>query len=111
MAKKAYVGIDLAKGSSVVAVVDENGEDITRPFSIKNSVAGTGKILSKLSGYKKENILCGMEASSNYWENMLSYFKQRDIPCLLINPFQVKKYREAIGKRIKTDKVDAEAIA
>lgn len=111
MAKKAYVGIDLAKGSSKVAVVDENGEDITSPFSIQNSVAGIGKILSKLSSYKKENILCGMEASSNYWENMLSYFKQRDIPCLLLNPFQVRKYREAIGKKIKTDKVDAEAVA
>jgi transposase len=52
-----------------------------------------------------------MEISSNYWENMCSYLKEMDISSILLNPYQVKKYRQAVGKKIKTDSIDAEAIA
>lgn len=51
-----------------------------------------------------------MKVSSNYWENMYSYLKEKGISCILLNPYQVKKYRQALGAKIKTDKVDAESI-
>ena len=34
-----------------------------------------------------------------------------DIDTILLNPYQVKKYRQATGVKIKTDSIDAEAIA
>lgn len=111
MSQKAYLGIDLAKGSSRVAAVDENGDAIVSPFSISNSKEGVEKLLSKLYSYKKNNIVCAMEISSNYWENMYSYFNQKDIVCILLNPYQVKKYRQALGSKIKTDSIDAISIA
>jgi transposase len=63
MNQKVYVGIDLAKDSSRVAVVDEDGSKLLSPFSIKNTKEGMEKLLSKLSSYKNDQILCGMEAS------------------------------------------------
>ena len=42
---------------------------------------------------------------------MCSYLKEKDITSILLNPYQVKKYRQAVGNKIKTDSVDAEAIA
>lgn len=111
MNQKVYVGIDLAKDSSRVAVVDKDGSKLTSPFSIKNTRDGMEKLLSKLNSYKNDEILCGMEASSNYWENVYSYLKEKKVSCLLINPYQVKKYRQALGLKIKTDSVDAEAVA
>jgi len=111
MKKSIYVGIDLAKGDSKVAVVDDSGEAIFKPFSITNSKEGIKKLLSKLSSYEKEQIVCGMEVSSNYWENMCSYLKEKDITPILLNPYQVKKYRQAMGFKIKTDPIDAIAIA
>ena len=111
MKKLIYVGIDLAKGDSRVAVVDDSGEAIFKPFSITNSKEGIKKLLLKLSSYKKEHIVCGMEVSSNYWENMCSYLKEKDVTPILLNPYQVKKYRQAIGAKIKTDSIDATAIA
>jgi len=111
MKEKIYVGIDLAKGNSRVAVVDGSGESIFKPFSITNSKEGVKKLLLKLSSYKTDQIICGMEISSNYWENMCSYLKEKDISCILLNPYQVKKYRQAMGAKIKTDSVDATAVA
>ncbi|MBA7472254.1 IS110 family transposase ISBth13 [subsurface metagenome] len=111
MKEKVYVGMDLAKGSSKVAVVDGEGNSLLRPFSITNSKDGIKEVLSKLHSYKTGQILFGMEISSNYWENMYSYLKEKDILCILLNPYQVKKYRQAIGSKIKTDAIDATSIA
>jgi len=111
MKEKAYVGIDLAKDSSRVAAFDETGEALVKPFSITNSREGIKKLLSKLSGYKASQIVCGMEISSNYWENMCSHLKGMDMGIILLNPYQVNKYRQAVGAKIKTDTIDAEAIA
>ena len=82
MKEQVYVGIDLAKGDSRVAVVDGSGETIFKPFNINNSKEGIKKLLLKLSSYKKEHIVCGMEVSSNYWENMCSYLKEKDVEIL-----------------------------
>jgi len=48
-----------------------------------------------------------MEISSNYWENMCSYLKEKDVASILLNPYQVKKYRHVMGFKIKTDPIDA----
>jgi len=111
MSQKIYLGIDLAKGTSRVAAVDEDGNEVCNPFSITNSKEGIQKIISKLFSYTKGSIIAGMEVSSNYWENVYSYLRQKDISCVLLNPYQVKKYRQALGSRIKTDSVDAASIA
>jgi len=111
MKEQIYVGIDLAKEDSKVAVLDSSGEAICKPFNITNSKEGIKKLLSKLSSYKTSQIVCGMEVSSNYWENMCSYLKEKDITPILLNPYQVKKYRQAMGFKIKTDPIDAIAIA
>jgi len=37
MKEKIYVGIDLAKASSRIAVLDSSGESVLKPFSIANS--------------------------------------------------------------------------
>ena len=111
MKETVYVGIDLAKGSSKVAALDSSGEAVLKPLSITNSKEGVKKLLSKLSSYKAGQIVCGMEISSNYWENMCSYLKGMDVKAILLNPYQVKKYRQATGSKIKTDSIDAEAIA
>lgn len=111
MKEKIYVGIDLAKEDSKVAVIDDSGEAIFKPFNITNSKEGIRKLLSKLSSYKTGQMVCGMEVSSNYWENMCSYLKEKDVTPILLNPYQVKKYRQAMGFKIKTDPIDAMAIA
>ena len=52
-----------------------------------------------------------MEVSSNYMENICSYLKEKQMKAVYLNPYQVKKYRQALGAKIKTDSIDAAAIA
>ena len=111
MSIKIFVGIDLAKDSSRIAAVNEEENKTLRAFSITNTTDGMKNLLSKLKSYKKDDVLCGMEASSNYWENIYSYLKEKGICCVLLNPYQLKKYRQALGLKIKTDSIDAESIA
>ena len=111
MKENIYVGIDLAKASSKVAAFDGKSEAVCKPFDIANSKEGIKKLLDKLSFYKAEQIVCGMEISSNYWENICSTLKEMGIEVILLNPYQVKKYRQATGAKIKTDSVDAQSIA
>jgi len=111
MKENVYVGIDLAKVSSRVAAFDSQSEALLKPFDIANSKEGIKKLLDKLKSYKACQIVCGMEISSNYWENMCSYLKEMGIEVILLNPYQVKKYRQATGAKIKTDSIDAQSIA
>jgi len=83
------VGIDLAKDSSRVAVVDKDGN-----FSIANSRDGMEKLLSKLSSYKNDQILCGMEASSNYFrKHLLLPEGEKSI---------LSSYQSISGKKVQT---------
>ena len=47
MSQKIYLGIDLAKGTSKVATIDEDGNEIFSPFSITNSKKGVEKLVFK----------------------------------------------------------------
>ena len=42
---------------------------------------------------------------------MCSYLKEMDILTTLLNPYQVKKYRQAVEKKIKNNSIDTETIA
>lgn len=66
MSQKIYVGFDFAKNSSRIVAVDEEGNKASSTSSITNTREGMEKLLLKLSSYKKDQVLCGMEASSNY---------------------------------------------
>ena len=77
MSQKIYVGFDFAKNSSRIVAVDEEGNKASSPFSITNTREGMEKLLSKLNSCKKDQILCAMEASSAYWENIYSYLKEK----------------------------------
>lgn len=88
------MGIDLAKDSSRVAVVDKDGNRLSNPFSIANSRDGMEKLLSKLSSYKNDQILCGMEASSNYFrKHLLLPEGEKSI---------LSSYQSISGKKVQT---------
>lgn len=82
-----------------------------KPLSIANSKAGISKIFSKLSEYDPDEVVFGMEVSFNYWENIYSYLEEKKFKVMLLNPYQLKKYSQAMGNKTKTDSVDSTSIA
>lgn len=109
--EQIFVGIDISKDKSTYIAIDNNGTKILGPITVANSKVGIDKIIDMLKAHYPDDILFAMEVSSNYWENICSHLKDKNYKAICLNPYQVKKYRQALGKRIKTDSIDAAAIA
>ena len=115
-----YVGIDVSSKTNVVYLMLPNGNKHST-FSVNNSKDGSillvKKILSALSFHSLNIVLIGLEATSVYGENLV-YFLQEDTTLgsvskkiHLLNPRQVKKFKDAYNDLPKNDAVDAFVIA
>lgn len=112
-----YVGIDVSSKTNVVYLMLANGNKHST-FSVNNSKDGSillvKKILSALSFHSLNIVLIGLEATSVYGENLV-YFLQEDTTfpqkIHLLNPRQVKKFKDAYNDLLKNDAVDAFVIA
>lgn len=109
--EKIFIGMDVSKDKSTYLAINDKGIKVFGPATVSNNKIGMEKIFANLSGYDREDMLFAMEISSNYWENLCSYLKERNLEVVCLNPYQVKKYRQALGSKIKTDPIDALSIA
>jgi transposase len=90
-------------------------------FSAKNNPAGSAlisqKIVSALSSLGLSDTVIGIEATGVYGENLMTYLRedgalaQFDRKFHVLNPKQVKKFKDAYSDLPKNDPVDAFVIA
>jgi transposase len=108
-----YLGIDVANKSHRFLVISEQGEKTSPSFSLENSKDGFNSLLARLEKFSvvKENLLCGLEATGNFWENIYEFLTSSGFKVVLLNPFYTNKFREALRKKAKTDDIDALVIA
>ena len=115
-----FVGIDVSSRSNVAYLMKPDGSKHSS-FSVQNNLGGakmlSERIVSALSSMRLSDVVIGLEATSIYGNNLvyalredgsLSRF-QRKIHVL--NPKQVKKFKEAYPDLPKNDFVDAFVIA
>lgn len=107
-----FVGIDIAKRKfDLLWISSETGKRRSKVFD--NSPAGFKEMFAWLS---KHNIVAGdshlaMEATGQYYEALAEALFDAGFTVSVINPFQVKRFGEAMLQRQKTDKADADLIA
>ncbi|MFH1414500.1 MAG: IS110 family transposase [Elusimicrobiota bacterium] len=108
-----HLGIDVSKESHRFVILDNDGEKFHKPFSYKNSLEEFRKLLDHLKelGLSPENVLAGLEATGNLWENLYSFLTDKGFKVIVLNPHQTNKFREALRKKAKTDDIDAFVIA
>ena len=108
-----YIGIDIAKKTHRLVVLDNEGEKFTKSFSFQNTQEDFQKLLKRLKelNLSPENTLTGLEATGSYWENLYSFLTEKGYKVIIINPHQTNKFREALRKKAKTDDIDALVIA
>ena len=115
-----YVGIDVSSKSNVVFLMLPNG-DKHSCFSVANSLDGSSqlvkRILSALTSHSLDTVLIGLEATSVYGDNLV-YFLREDATLAsfhrkihVLNPKQVKKFKDAYNDLPKNDYVDSFVIA
>ncbi len=115
-----YVGIDVSSKSNVVYLMLPNGDKHSN-FSVANSHDGSTQLVKRICSALESNSLdtvsIGLEATSVYGDNLV-YFLREDASLAsfnrkihLLNPKQIKKFKESYNDLPKNDRVDSFVIA
>jgi len=107
-----FCGIDMAKHKHVACIIDQNGQYLLKPRSIRNDADGFGQLLNclKQTGRTK-SILTGMEATGHYWYNLHDFLTHNGFEVAVLNPIQTAQKAKQAIRKCKTDKYDAFHIA
>jgi len=108
-----YLGIDVSKKRSDYLILDSQGERFQRSFSLENSREGFEALARRLEEYNlsPENLLSGLEATGSLWENLYSFLIEKGYKVVLLNPYQTRKYHQALRQKATTDQLAALVIA
>ncbi len=108
-----YLGIDVGKFSHSICLLTQGGQKSI--FQIDNNKKGFEKLKEKLLKLNcGKNILVGMEATGHYFLNLYDWLLKCNVTSeqiALLNPLQVKSFRNTNLRGAKSDNVDAERIA
>jgi transposase len=112
MAVNYYVGIDVSKAKLDVALLTPENKVRSKVFS--NDVPGHVALLEWIAVHVpdgKSSAHACMESTGTYHENAATFLHDQGVKVSIVNPMLVKRFAESEGLRVKTDKVDARALA
>ena len=99
-----YVGIDVSKDRLDVHV-RPGGE----AFAVARDGEGLAALVERLKALAPH--LVAVAATGGFEMTTAAAIAGADLPLVVVNPAQVRHYAQALGRRSKTDKGDAEVIA
>lgn len=100
--ENSYVGIDVSKDKLDVHVLP-SGE----AFSVSRKIDG----LEALVGHLKPLGITAVALTGGYETVAAAALAGAGLPVIVVNPAQVRAFARALGKRAKTDPIDAAVIA
>lgn len=99
-----YVGIDVSKATLDVGL-RPSGES----FAVPRNGARLDDLVERLQTLAPA--LIGVEATGGYETVVAAALAAAGLPVVVVNPAQVRAFANALGKRAKTDPIDAAVIA
>ncbi|HEX8526479.1 IS110 family transposase [Allosphingosinicella sp.] len=99
-----YVGIDVSKDWLDVHVAPAGEE-----WRVARDAAGLDELVLRIGGLGPSCI--GVEATGGYETVVAATLGAASLPVAVLNPAQVRHFANALGKRAKTDPIDAAVIA
>jgi transposase len=102
--EKVIVGIDVSKDRLDVAV-RPSGE----AFVVARNAAGLEELVTRLAGLGAH--LIALEATGGFETVVAASLGAAALPVVVVNPAQIRAFAKALGKRAKTDPIDAAVIA
>jgi transposase len=98
------VGIDVAKDRLDVAI-----RPAGEPFKVARDSQGLRDLIARLEPLAPA--LIALEATGGYETVVAASLAAAGLPVVVVNPAQVRAFAQALGKRAKTDPLDAGVIA
>lgn len=99
-----YVGIDVSKDRLDVHVLPQD-----EGFSVERNGKGLAELVQRLAPLSPA--LVAVEATGGFESTTAAAVAAAGLPLAVINPAQIRHYAQALGKRAKTDPIDAAVIA
>jgi transposase len=100
----AYVGIDVSKDQ-----LDVHIHPAGEAFSVSRNQAGLEELIERLKAHALKAV--AVEASGGFEAIAIASLVAVGLPVIRVNPAQVRAFANALGKRAKTDPIDAAVIA
>ncbi|CDN51138.1 ISHne3, transposase (plasmid) [Neorhizobium galegae bv. orientalis str. HAMBI 540] len=102
------VGIDVSKDRLDIAIAPSG-----KAFFVGNSHAGIDDLVQRLKSERSAEASCvvALEATGGFEMLAAARLSSAGFAVIVISPAQVRAYANAIGRRAKTDPIDAEVIA
>src|ERR1700683_2354201 len=99
-----YVGVDVSKDRLDVHVLPEGAA-----FAVARDGKGLAELVARLSALQPERI--AVEATGGFETVVAAALPGASLPLVMVNPAQVRHFAQALGRRAKTDPIDASMIA
>ena len=105
-----YIGIDVAKHHHDAIALDEAGQVVIPPFRFANTRQGVKDFLDRLHRLDG-SVRIALESTGHYWLALYEHLLKHGYSVAVLNPLQVKAYRQVGIRKTKTDPVDSFWIA
>ena len=115
-----FVGIDVGSRDNAVYIMLPDGSKHSS-FSVQNNLGGaqvlSKRVVSAMQAQGLNDVLLGLESTSVYGDNLVCFLRedgalaQFNRKIHVLNPKQVKKFKDAYSDLPKNDAVDAFVIA
>lgn len=116
MKSKIFVGIDVSKDKLDVCVKVTEADGSLSPakraaktWTAANTEAGCEALMRRLADLEPSKI--AMEATGGYEQRVFRALRAAGLPAVIVQPLNVREFARAMGKRAKTDPIDAFIIA
>lgn len=113
VAYKYTVALDLGKKHHVASIFDTESRQQQQSVKARVNEAGFSLLEHVLETYSCDpaDFLVGCESTGHVGETLLRRLQAGGYTIVRMNPAQVVQFRRGLGRRAKTDKLDAEAMA
>ncbi|MCC7451780.1 MAG: IS110 family transposase [Anaerolineae bacterium] len=107
------VALDLGKYKHTATILDLKTGQPAETLVIEVNQAGFARLEKVLTKFSRqpEEMLIGCEATGHYGETLLRRLQVQGYGIVRLNPAQVVQFRRGLGRRAKTDALDADALA
>ena len=99
-----YVGIDVSKDR-----LDVHVRPSREAFAVSRDGKGLEELIERLQALSPR--LIAIEATGGFETIAAAAIAGAALPLAIVNPAQIRHFAQAVGKRAKTDPIDAEVIA
>lgn len=106
------IALDLGKWKHAVSIYNTQTNELCQSMAIQVNQEGFTQLHTALVRYSTQpsDFIIGCEATGHYGDTVIRSLQAQNYAVVRMNPTQVTQFRRGLGRRAKTDALDADAM-